>query len=77
MITAIAQFKLPEPLTHGKAKEVFSSTAPRYREVHQSLAIVLDMASRSGIGCAERCPSALSGRSQCPSHLALLRTASR
>ncbi len=34
MITALIQFKLPEPLTRDKAKEVFSSTAPKYREVH-------------------------------------------
>ena len=34
MITALVQFKLPEPLTRDKAKEVFSSTAPKYREVH-------------------------------------------
>ena len=34
MITAFVQFKLPEPLTRDKAKEVFSSTAPKYREVH-------------------------------------------
>ena len=34
MITALVQFKLPKPLTRDKAKEVFSSTAPKYREVH-------------------------------------------
>ena len=34
MITALVQFKLSEPLTRDKAKEVFSSTAPNYREVH-------------------------------------------
>jgi len=34
MITALVQFKLLEPLTRDKAKEVFSSTAPKYREVH-------------------------------------------
>ncbi len=33
MITAIVQFKLPEPVTHNKAKEVFLSTAPKYQEV--------------------------------------------
>ena len=33
MITAIVQFKLPDPLTRDKAQEIFSSTAPRYREV--------------------------------------------
>jgi hypothetical protein len=33
MITAIAQFKLPQPVTPDKAREIFSSTAPRYREV--------------------------------------------
>jgi hypothetical protein len=33
MITAVVQFKLPEPLSRSKAREVFSSTAPRYQEV--------------------------------------------
>ena len=31
MITALVQFKLPEPLTRDKAEEIFSSTAPKYR----------------------------------------------
>lgn len=34
MITALVQFKLPEPITREKAKEIFSSTAPKYRDVH-------------------------------------------
>jgi hypothetical protein len=34
MITALVQFKLPQPVTREKAKEIFSSTAPKYREVH-------------------------------------------
>jgi len=33
MITAIVQFSLPHPLTVDKAKEIFSSTAPKYREI--------------------------------------------
>ena len=33
MITALVQFKLPHPITREKAREVFSSTAPNYREV--------------------------------------------
>jgi hypothetical protein len=33
MITAIVQFKLPQPITVEKAKEIFLSTAPRYREI--------------------------------------------
>jgi hypothetical protein len=33
MITAIVQFNLPQPLTLEKAKEIFSSTAPKYREI--------------------------------------------
>ena len=33
MITALVQFKLPEPVTPEKAKEIFLSTAPRYRDV--------------------------------------------
>jgi hypothetical protein len=32
MITALVQFKLPEPLTRDEAQEIFSSTAPRYRD---------------------------------------------
>jgi hypothetical protein len=32
MITAVVQFKLPQPVTLEKAREIFSSTAPRYRE---------------------------------------------
>ncbi len=34
MITALVQFTLPQPLSREKAREVFSSTAPKYREVH-------------------------------------------
>ncbi|MGO9572200.1 MAG: YdhR family protein [Desulfomonilaceae bacterium] len=33
MITALTQFKLPQPVTREKAQEIFSSTAPNYREV--------------------------------------------
>lgn len=33
MITTLVQFKLPQPLTREKALEIFSSTAPKYREV--------------------------------------------
>jgi hypothetical protein len=32
MITALVQFKLPQPVTREKAKEIFSSTAPKYRD---------------------------------------------
>ncbi|UCB49483.1 MAG: YdhR family protein [Deltaproteobacteria bacterium] len=32
MITALVQFKLPAPLTRDEAQEIFSSTAPRYRD---------------------------------------------
>ena len=32
MITALVQFKLPKPVTREKAREIFLSTAPRYRE---------------------------------------------
>ncbi|HVO90222.1 MAG TPA: YdhR family protein [Casimicrobiaceae bacterium] len=31
MITVIAQFKLPQPMTRAQAREVFLSTAPRYK----------------------------------------------
>jgi hypothetical protein len=33
MITAIVQFKLPQPVTRDKAKELFLGTAPNYREI--------------------------------------------
>jgi hypothetical protein len=32
MITALVQFKLPQPVTREKAQQVFVGTAPRYRE---------------------------------------------
>ena len=32
MITALVQFKLPQPVTRDKAREMFLSTAPRYRD---------------------------------------------
>ena len=32
MITALVQFKLPQPVTREKAQEIFLSTAPKYRE---------------------------------------------
>jgi hypothetical protein len=33
MITALVQFKLPQPVTQDQATAIFSSTAPRYRDV--------------------------------------------
>lgn len=33
MITAIVQFKLPQAISLEKAREVFSGTAPKYREI--------------------------------------------
>jgi hypothetical protein len=33
MITALVQFKLPQPLSREKASQIFSSTAPKYREI--------------------------------------------
>jgi hypothetical protein len=33
MITALVQFKLPQPMTTDTAREIFSGTAPKYREV--------------------------------------------
>jgi len=33
MIVTVAQFRLPEPITLGQAKDIFSSTAPKYRTV--------------------------------------------
>jgi Putative mono-oxygenase ydhR len=32
MITALVGFKLPQPVSREKAREMFSSTAPKYRE---------------------------------------------
>ncbi len=32
MITALVQFRLPKPLSRDEAQEIFSSTAPRYRD---------------------------------------------
>jgi hypothetical protein len=32
MITALVQFKIPEPMSQDKAAEVFAGTAPRYQE---------------------------------------------
>jgi hypothetical protein len=34
MITALVQFKLPEPMTTEKAQAIFAETAPKYREVN-------------------------------------------
>jgi hypothetical protein len=31
MITALVQFKLPQPVSREKAQEIFLSTAPKYR----------------------------------------------
>lgn len=33
MIAALVQFKLPHPLSRVKAREIFASTAPKYREI--------------------------------------------
>jgi len=33
MITAFVQFKLPQPISREKAREIFSSTAPKYRGI--------------------------------------------
>src|SRR5271157_289598 len=33
MITALVQFKLPQPVTRDKAREIFFSSAPKFREV--------------------------------------------
>ena len=33
MITVIVQFRLPKPLSREKAKELFLSSAPKYRQV--------------------------------------------
>jgi hypothetical protein len=33
MITAFVQFKLSKPMTRHEAQEIFSTTAPRYRDL--------------------------------------------
>ena len=33
MITALVQFKLPQPISRETAREAFSGTAPKYRNV--------------------------------------------
>jgi hypothetical protein len=33
MITAIVQFKLPQTISREKGKEIFSGTAPKYRQI--------------------------------------------
>ena len=34
MITALVQIELPQPLSREEAREIFSGTAPKYREIH-------------------------------------------
>ncbi|MGE4542783.1 MAG: YdhR family protein [Pedobacter sp.] len=33
MITALVQFKLPQPISRENARMIFSDTAPKYREI--------------------------------------------
>jgi hypothetical protein len=33
MITALVQFKLPQPLSSAQARDIFLGTAPKYREI--------------------------------------------
>jgi hypothetical protein len=33
MVTTVVQFRLPQPISREKARELFSSTAPKYREI--------------------------------------------
>ena len=33
MITALVQFKLPQPVTRERAQELFVGSAPKYREI--------------------------------------------
>ncbi len=33
MITALVQFKLPQPISQEQGREIFLSTAPKYREI--------------------------------------------
>jgi hypothetical protein len=33
MITAVVQFKLPQPISRERGQEIFLSTAPKYREI--------------------------------------------
>ena len=34
MITALVQFRLPQPVTLDKARDMFTDSAPKYREIH-------------------------------------------
>ena len=33
MITVIAEFKLPQPISNNAAREIFLSTAPKYQDI--------------------------------------------
>ena len=47
MITVLVQFSLPQPLSVAQAREIFSGTAPKYREI-QGLIRKYYLLSRDG-----------------------------
>ncbi len=50
MITAFVQFKLPQPITRDRARELFSNTAPKYREVQGLIRKYYILSEDGGIG---------------------------
>ena len=53
MMTALVQFKLPQPLNRDKAREIFLSTAPRYQDtqglIRKYYLLSLDGGSAGGV----------------------------
>ena len=47
MVTTVVQFRLPQPISREKARELFSSTAPKYKEI-QGLIRKYYLLSRDG-----------------------------
>lgn len=58
MITALVQFKLPQPVTREKAQEIFVGTASKYRERPASFASTTSSPrtaeQRAGSTCGNR-----------------------
>ena len=45
MITALVQFKLPQPITREQAQTLFASTAPRYKNVQGLITVIATSAT--------------------------------
>ena len=58
MITALVQFKLPQPVTREKAQELFVGTAPKYREtsglIRKYFLLSEDGGTAAGSTCGNR-----------------------